>query len=414
MEMEVVEDSGMEIQRTIKIRLHVGTAEDVVLSRTVEAYTACFNAVARYGWEHRTDKRATLHKATYYPLRTEHPEMKSQLVISACNKACEALTSAFALAKKHQARIAAAKASSKPMRIGRAPSCPTAKCSAVRYDARSYKIDFAKCTVGLCTVKKKRLTVGFRVPGALAQYITWTTASADLCRDVKGRWWLHVVVKTDVDEVQRTSEVLGVDLGIVAPAWDSENRSYGNDHWKTVEAGYAKLRAGLQAKGTKSAKRHLRKMKGRQQRFRRDCDHVLSKHMVSGVEPGAVIVMEDLTGIRHRVQMRKEQRARLHQWSFAQLQAFVIYKAQGKGVRVERVDPRYTSQTCSHCGHCARANRPSQAIFCCRQCEFSAHADFNAALNIRAKYLTGLPVNQPIVSIPSGTRCKPPTSVGGC
>lgn len=392
----------MKIQRTMKIRLQIGAEEDAVLNRTVKAYTASFNAVAEYGWKHHTDNGVTLHKATYYAQRAAHPEMKSQLLISARMKACEALTSAFALAKTHQARIEAAKTSPKPMRIGRAPSCPTAKCSAIRYDARSYKIDFAKCAVSLCTVEKKRLTVEFRVPAALAQYTTWTTASADLCRDVKGRWWLHVVVTTDVEEAPRTSEVLGVDLGIVAPAWDSENRSYGNGHWKTVEAGYAKLRKGLQAKGTKSAKRHLRKMRGRQQRFRRDCDHVLSKQMVSGVESGAVIVMEDLTGIRHRVQMRKEQRARLHRWSFAQLQAFVTYKAQGKGVRVERVDPQYTSQTCSHCGHCARANRPSQAIFCCRECHFSTHADLNAALNIRHKYLTGLPVNQPIVSVPSG------------
>jgi transposase len=98
------------------------------------------------------------------------------------------------------------------------------------------------------------------------------------------------------------------------------------------------------------------------------------------------------------------------------LRTVVKYKAQGRGVTVVLVDPRYTSQTCSGCGHYERANRPSQAVFSCVACGLSLHADLNASINIRAKFLQGLPVNQPIVSDASSLalRCKPPTSVGGC
>ena len=144
-----------------------------------------------------------------------------------------------------------------------------------------------------------------------------------------------------------------------------------------------------------------KKLSGKTRRFRRDCDHVLSKHLVRSVEPGATLVFEDLTDIRSRVKARKEQRRRLHSWSFHQLQAFTVYKAQARGVTVVYVDPRYTSQKCAVCGHRERANRQSQEHFCCKACGHQANADVNAAINIRANHLLtlGCPVNQPIVSM---------------
>jgi IS605 OrfB family transposase len=143
----------------------------------------------------------------------------------------------------------------------------------------------------------------------------------------------------------------------------------------------------------------LKKISGRQKRFRKDCDHVLSKRLVQSVESGATLVFEDLTNIRGRALRRKAQGRRLHSWSFAQFQAFVTYKAEDKGVKVEFVDPRYTSQKCSQCGHIERGNRPTQAEFRCKKCGFECHADYNASTNIRNDFLKlRAAVNQPIVS----------------
>ncbi|MGI5225350.1 RNA-guided endonuclease InsQ/TnpB family protein [Actinoallomurus sp. CA-142502] len=50
--------------------------------------------------------------------------------------------------------------------------------------------------------------------------------------------------------------------------------------------------------------------------------------------------------------------------------------------RVEKINPAYTSQTCHACGHCAADNRESQAVFRCRACGHTDHADVNAAKNI--------------------------------
>jgi transposase len=57
------------------------------------------------------------------------------------------------------------------------------------------------------------------------------------------------------------------------------------------------------------------------------------------------------------------------------------HKAAG---RVEKVNPAYTSQTCSVCGHCAPENRESQAVFRCVACRHRSNADVNAAINIAA------------------------------
>ena len=149
-------------------------------------------------------------------------------------------------------------------------------------------------------------------------------------------------------------------------------------------------------------------------RFRRNADHILSKQIVQSAEVGGTLVLENLKDIRKRARMRRktETQRRIHCWSFAQLREFIGYKAEERGCMVVAVDPRHTSQACSRCGHTARNNRRSRAVFVCRACGYSLHADLNGARNIAAKYraeggtsaLGGLRVNQPIVSEPTRER----------
>jgi hypothetical protein len=111
----------------------------------------------------------------------------------------------------------------------------------------------------------------------------------------RGRWWLHVVVTLPQPDVVLSEAVVGVDLGLTRPAVTSNSRFVGKRAWKAVEGRYFKLRRALQKRGTKSAKRHLRKLRGKQARFRLDCDHVLSTQVVAAVPPGSTIVLENLT-----------------------------------------------------------------------------------------------------------------------
>jgi len=128
---------------------------------------------------------------------------------------------------------------------------------------------------------------------------------------------------------------------------------------------------------------------------------VISKALVAKAAASCKeLALEDLTGIRG-ANVRHEQRAEHHSWSFYQLRTFVTYKAAAAGVHVVLVDPAYTSQACSGCGHCERANRRSQGFFLCRSCGVTMNADWNGARNIAYRAA----VNQHMV--PDALPCKP-------
>jgi transposase len=62
------------------------------------------------------------------------------------------------------------------------------------------------------------------------------------------------------------------------------------------------------------------------------------------------------------------------------METFVRYKAMAAGVAVDAVRPHYTSQTCHRCGS---INKRHKYTYVCARCGHKAHADANAAMNIR-------------------------------
>ena len=142
----------------------------------------------------------------------------------------------------------------------------------------------------------------------------------------------------------------------------------------------------LGKRNTKGAKKKAKRVAGKEARFKKHQNHVISKRIVEtakGTSRG--IGVEDLGGLRERLPAwSRDARNKLSGWSFGQLVAFLTYKAGLAGVPIVKVDPRNTSRTCSECGHCEKDNRKSQAKFLCVSCGHAANADQNAALNIRA------------------------------
>ncbi|MEF8842295.1 MAG: transposase [Haloarculaceae archaeon] len=101
----------------------------------------------------------------------------------------------------------------------------------------------------------------------------------------------------------------------------------------------------------------------------------------------SVIVLEELEGIYDTIATA----AFAHRWAYRHLCEFIEYKTGGCGIRVEYVDPRYTSQRCSECGHRARQNRPERSRFECANCGSRANADYNAAKNVALRYVRDSP-----------------------
>ncbi|WSW79314.1 RNA-guided endonuclease TnpB family protein [Streptomyces sp. NBC_00996] len=149
------------------------------------------------------------------------------------------------------------------------------------------------------------------------------------------------------------------------------------------------LRRKLQKENTPSAQRRLKTRRRKEARRAKDINHKIAKHVAAEAErTGRGIALEDLTGVRERVRLKKPQRVTHSSWSFAQLGQFIGYKARIAGVPVVRLDPAYTSRTCAECGHIDKANPVSQAWFACRSCGFVDHADRNGSRNIR-RYADG-------------------------
>ena len=381
------------MQRTIRFPLLPTVEQYNVLLETIHLYTECFNAVAAYGWEHSQKNGVELHKATYYSLRASYPKLPAQLVISARAKATEALKSAFTWKikweKEFPKKVAKALARGKSAPTFKPVRCPQSHINSIRYDQRSYA--FHGDHVSLATVTGRQVIGLHLYPYAkrlLSQSIEYD--SADLIFR-KGRFWLHVVVTLSGMEFVPNGKFVGVDFGITRPAVVSNNRFFGRRSWKATERRYFRLKRALQSKGTKSAKRHLKKLSGRTARFRTNCDHSVSRQLLQAIAPGTTIVIENLKNISTETRQNgKDQSRAMHQWTFNRLRDFLVYKAEERGCAVVAVDPRHTSQRCSRCGYTHRSNRQSQSRFRCRNCDFELNADLNGSRNIAVKYLANV------------------------
>jgi IS605 OrfB family transposase len=187
------------------------------------------------------------------------------------------------------------------------------------------------------------------------------------------------------EDVEAIGGHLGVDRGVNNIATTSEGGNWTSEEIDERRQWYRKRCSVLQSVGTRSAKRSLQRLSSKQERFQRDTNHTISKRIAGEAKArNSAIVLEDLSGIRERTTAHRRQRARHSNWSFFQLRRFIEYKARIVGVPVIKVDPAYTSQTCSKCGHCDRRNRNGSDVEC-RSCGHAMDADRNAARNIAAK-----------------------------
>jgi putative transposase len=201
---------------------------------------------------------------------------------------------------------------------------------------------------------------------------------------IRGKWYLAVVCDIPDPEENEIEDVLGVDFGVVNLAYDSNGKCYSGNKVEAARQKYNRRRRGLQKRGSKAAKRRLKKLSGKEARFRKHENHRISKEMVANAERSrCALALEDLTGIRKRTKVRKAQRNRLAGWSFNQLGLFATYKALKAGIPIVFVNPAYTSQGCPECGFICKGNRPTQGNFSCKECGYTAPADFVGACNLR-------------------------------
>jgi IS605 OrfB family transposase len=207
-------------------------------------------------------------------------------------------------------------------------------------------------------------------------------------------------IETPDPRPESHTAIAGVDVGVRYLAVASNTRGTHSFHsGKAVvsKANHcARLRKRLQKKDTRSAIRRLVVISGRERRLKQDTNHVVSKRIVTRY-PNSLIGLEHLTDIRDRTKRKKDKRATskqrkanatYSQWSFAELQSMIAYKAQMSGSMAIKVDANYTSQACPMCGHTCDENRPNHGLlFVCQKCHYTLHADLVGARNITMRTL---------------------------
>jgi len=219
-----------------------------------------------------------------------------------------------------------------------------------------------------------------------------------------GKFYLMATIDLQEKPPVAVKDFIGVDMGIASIITTDDGAHVTGDAIDNYRRRNARARQTYQRRNTRPARRRLRRMSGRQSRFQKDTNHVISKKIVAkALANECGIAIENLTGIRgrHEKTVQKSQRNRLSNWSFFQLRSFIEYKALQIGIPVVAVDPRNTSRTCSECGHCEKANRKSQSEFECKHCGFRCNADQNGAKNIRSRALAVSVRNRDLVATPA-------------
>jgi IS605 OrfB family transposase len=351
----------------VQIKLLPNSEQAKCLLAYMRAFNAAATRAARVGFDAGAFTQPSIHKHCYRELRKTF-SVSSQTAVRAIGKVVEV----FARDRT---------------------KCPTFKpTGAITYDQRTFSFRGSD-RVSLLTLAGRIL-----VPVVVGEYFSGRLQALKGQADLiyrNGAFFLHCTADVPEPPVAKVSEFLGVDLGIANIATDSTGERHTGTAVERHRKRHAKARRSFQRKGTKSAKRHLKRLAGRQSRYQKHVNHVLSKSIVSKAKAlGVGIAIEDLKGIRTRTEttVRRKQRSRLSNWSFAHLRHCLSYKARLAGVSLIAVDPRNTSRTCFACGHCAKDNRQSQNRFSCTSCGHTDHADHNAAKNISR---LGAPVNCP-------------------
>jgi IS605 OrfB family transposase len=359
---------------SVKCKLQVPVEMRSEIDRTLQGFADACNQIHEVAKREKCWNTVKLHHLVYRPV-------KAQTGIKA-NHVCQAIRrvigNAKAVKQVHKFR-------------------PTS----INLDARTFEYLEELQTVGItlmCGRKKFNLLIGNYQLALLKGQIP---TAATLNKTRQGEYYINICVDLPTNPTGKTPKVIGIDLGRRDIATTSNGNSWSGKQIQATRDRYTKVRANVQSKRTRSSRKLLKRLSGREQRFQKWLNHNISKKLVQDArQTNSVLAFEDLTNIRESLNQKprsKTERRRTNNWAFYQLRMFVGYKANIAGVRVVFVPPAYTSQTCSRCHHVHPIKGKSYRsgkLFKCGHCGFEHDADINAALNIAA---LGLSVNQPEV-----------------
>ncbi len=210
----------------------------------------------------------------------------------------------------------------------------------------------------------------------------------------KNKWHINFTytppkVNYKLDE----NKIMGIDVGIVYAATcafsDHPDRLYipgeqAVDFRKNIWIRRNKYQKSLHrgGKGRKYYLRGMEKLSKSERNYRSTFYHNVSRKIIDfAVKHNVgIIQMEDLTSLK-----QIKGKGPIRNWALHDLEQKLLYKAEEFGIKIVKVNPKYTSQRCSACGYIHKNNRIAQAEFVCVKCGYAENADYNAARNLSVK-----------------------------
>ena len=216
-----------------------------------------------------------------------------------------------------------------------------------------------------------------------------------------GRWYVSFGCEREIENpIHPSKTAIGIDLGITRLISTSDGQYIKpKNSFKSNQVKLAKLQRQLSRKvlfsqNWQKQNRKIQKLHHHIANIRHDYLHKITTNISKN---HAMIVVEDLkvvnmsksasgSAVQHgrNVKAKSGLNKSILDQGWGMMVDMLEYKQHWQGGLLIKINPRYTSQTCSQCQHIAKENRRSQARFECVKCMYVANADFNAARNILA------------------------------
>lgn len=354
---------------TIKLKLLTSVNQENDLKKTMIVYTEACNYVSDYIFKTHNLKQRNLHDKLYYKIRDKFG-LKSQMASSVIRNV---IAKYKTILKKEEKWI-------------------KAKFKEKQYDLvwnRDYS--FVAEMISINTLEG-RMKLFFEKKGMEKYFDSkiYRFGAAHLINK-NGVYYIYISVKYDVDsiEISKIKNIVGIDQGInfIATTYDSKHKTtfISGREIKQKRLHYQKIRRQLQKKHTASARRRLKKIGKRENRWINDVNHKITKALVGQYSENTLFVLEDLKGIQKKVGNIKNKRQKhIHtSWAYSDFMKKLEYKAERKKSMIVKMNPRYTSQMCPRCGHIEKANRNKKIhLFECQTCGYRSNDDRIAAINL--------------------------------
>ncbi len=384
---------------TAKLKLNLTTEQKASVRETALAYRDALNFTSDAAFDNdKSSNGAKLQKLVYHELRTRFG-LGAQMACNVPRQVAATYKSLWTKVKQNAETIKKGHTKKRYKGLDQAP----------KYVARTVTLNYQRDYSFKPDQKVSINTLNGRVVVPYDGYnkhlnLIKSCAKIGAAKIVYQRgsqtYYLMVSLEIELPNIDptQTTRIAGVDVGqrYLAVETDSSNKCkfYSGKAARHQANRYHKARQTLQRKGTRSAKRRLIALSGRERRFIADMNHQISKQIA---KPNSLIGLENLTGIREIIKSKTGKRASKKQrkanrnkakWSFAELHSYIDYKANLSGSLATKVSAHYTSQSCVKCGHTSKANRPNKGLlFRCECCGYELHADLLGSRNIALRTL---------------------------